>query len=268
MNQPLRHFCSLPQNSTVDSKIRKAKNEIIRNRRKRISLRDKELSKASTTAQKFKIRHEFEENEKKHRLEARALMQGSDIIQQTVVQKPKLQEQDDPFAAQVRVVDGNIVMDDFSIVVSNRNPNIPTGPIIEESQFRYYNQFDFQKNSNCNGRRWRQDEEDVFYEGLSAWGQNFEAIARMLPGKSRQNIKNKYKKELANFPERVKAALLSCKPITITEYSAATGIEESKFHDPLPKLEIEEGTYFAPQIEHFEEIIQSEEELMAFSDEE
>jgi hypothetical protein len=207
-------------------------------------------------------------------------------------------------APRVRVVDGEIIIDHSATVSrsSISNKGSMSRHVVEEAAAgRYFNQGSFTKKTNRRSARWRPDELVVFYQGLKAWGLNFEAISRMIPGKTRINIKNKYHSELKRDRGRIDAAL-TCGPsragtpesnfseagpiqndgCSLAAYSEATGIPVSSFLRPLePELaelsnRIARGetlddvnlTSSLPTDYHRSEIGDGDEEILALSDEE
>ncbi|KNE63861.1 hypothetical protein AMAG_08926 [Allomyces macrogynus ATCC 38327] len=69
--------------------------------------------------------------------------------------------------------------------------------------------------------------------GLSEWGLIHEAIARMLPGKTRVIVRNKYHAELKKNRAKVDQALDQRLVPTLGEYADATGIALQELKKPL-----------------------------------
>ena len=55
--------------------------------------------------------------------------------------------------------------------------------------------------------KWTPSETSAFYVALSQYGTDFSMIERILPNRSRKQIKNKFKKEEREHPQRVDDAL-------------------------------------------------------------
>ncbi|RKP24470.1 hypothetical protein SYNPS1DRAFT_10827, partial [Syncephalis pseudoplumigaleata] len=55
--------------------------------------------------------------------------------------------------------------------------------------------------------KWSNADTQKFYEGLAKFGTDFEMIATLFEDRNRTHIKNKYKREDAENPERVSDAL-------------------------------------------------------------
>ncbi|KAJ1513722.1 Transcription factor TFIIIB component B [Coelomomyces lativittatus] len=137
------------------------------------------------------------------------------------------------YGPQVKVVDGQIIIDTKQTYVCPQPKSQPRTarldqPILEET-LHYYNQSHFLNLQNRKSPRWRPDELDLLYQGLAAWGLNFEAIARMIPGKTRSNVRNKYKSECVHAKAKVEHALANRKKMEIHEYAEATGISIDDF---------------------------------------
>ncbi|CAG8567133.1 6650_t:CDS:2 [Dentiscutata heterogama] len=118
--------------------------------------------------------------------------------------------------------------------------------VIEEDKFSHMvNSGSYAKKPRRN-ERWTTEETELFYKSLSQWGTDFEIIAAksFLNTKTRDQIKNKYKKERKNNPERVNNALDTRIPVAIEELNLRV-IEETE--EPAPDVaiyeELPEDTY-------------------------
>lgn len=69
--------------------------------------------------------------------------------------------------------------------------------------------------------RWDNAETAEFYKALSMWGTDFNLIAQLFPGRSRRQIKNKYKTEERKNPTKLHLAMLRKLPVDLEDYSAA-----------------------------------------------
>lgn len=83
------------------------------------------------------------------------------------------------------------------------------------------------------GPRWDNDSTDLFYEGLSQWGTDFDMISRMFPNRIRSQIKSKYTREMKQNRLRVTAALEHKKPVDLEAYSIICG----RTFRPIEELE-------------------------------
>ncbi|KAJ1674965.1 hypothetical protein EV182_002207 [Spiromyces aspiralis] len=118
----------------------------------------------------------------------------------------------DNLAAQVRVVDGKVVLDIESVMVSRMDMATTTEgeprTLIDESNVvRYVNSMTYVKMKGTR-RRWTKEETDQFYQSLRKWGSDFEMIAKDCPGRTRSDVKTKFKREEKHHPDLVTDAIL------------------------------------------------------------
>lgn len=111
--------------------------------------------------------------------------------------------------------------------------------VIEEDKFSHMvNSGSYAKKPRRN-ERWTTEETELFYKSLSQWGTDFEIIAAksFLSTKTRDQIKNKYKKERKNNPVRVNNALDTRIPVAIEELNLRV-IEE--IEEQAPDVAVDE----------------------------
>ncbi|ORZ08650.1 hypothetical protein BCR42DRAFT_495342 [Absidia repens] len=145
-------------------------------------------------------------------------------------------------ALQVRMVDGNIVLDTDSMMI-DRNKDLEQishehMEVVEENaQSRKIN---FQTYGKKTGnKRWTTEETDVFYDLLSQFGTDFEMMAQMIPNRSRTQIRLKYNKEQNKHPEKVTEYMLrKKKPLDLETFKSVTGLEFEKVPDHFHTLQI------------------------------
>lgn len=139
-----------------------------------------------------------------------------------------------PSGPQFRIVDGQIVVDQSSLVMDRhaRAAAAQAGEdmeTIEENDFtRLITSSSFMNTSKLRGPNiWTDQETEMFYKGLRMLGTDFEMISQMIPGKQRRHVKLKFNREERHNPQRITAALVGEKTvkIDIDEYQAATGSE-------------------------------------------
>ena len=112
-------------------------------------------------------------------------------------------------APQMRVVNGQLVLDEQSLQIDRRERDAgDNGPheLIEESNLTR------RVNSGTWGRRerterWDDEETEKFFAALSMFGTDFELISKMFPGRSRRQMKNKFNNEERKNPLRINDAL-------------------------------------------------------------
>jgi transcription factor TFIIIB component B'' len=71
--------------------------------------------------------------------------------------------------------------------------------------------------------RWDQDETSAFYKALSQFGTDFNLITQLFPGRSRRQIKAKFKLEERRNPGKIHLAILRKLPVDVNSYSEQTG---------------------------------------------
>ncbi|KAK6349592.1 Transcription factor TFIIIB component B [Orbilia brochopaga] len=124
-------------------------------------------------------------------------------------------------APQMRIVNGQLILDETSLQVDRRERDVGAdGPleIIEESNLtRRVNSATWSKREKT--ERWDDDETERFYEALSMFGTDFEMMSKMFVGRSRRMLKNKFVVEERRNPRMITAALKKKIPVNMAEYS-------------------------------------------------
>ncbi|KAJ6264890.1 hypothetical protein Dda_1043 [Drechslerella dactyloides] len=124
-------------------------------------------------------------------------------------------------APQMRIVNGQLVLDESSLQVDRRERDVGAdGPleIIEESNLtRRVNSATWSKREKT--ERWDDEETERFYEALSMFGTDFEMMSKMFIGRSRRMLKNKFVVEERRNPRMITAALKKKIPVNMAEYS-------------------------------------------------
>ncbi|KAI5479784.1 hypothetical protein MNV49_002596 [Pseudohyphozyma bogoriensis] len=142
--------------------------------------------------------------------------------------------QETQYAPQMRIVDGQLVIDDASLEVDRAN-NMQVeqdGPreIIEESaRDRFVNSATWGKQQRT--EKWTAEETTFFYECLGRFGTDFEMIAGLFPTRTRRQIKAKWNKEDRINPKGITAALMQRKDMDLESYAKITGQDLS---GPIP----------------------------------
>ncbi|KAL4213349.1 hypothetical protein AB4K20DRAFT_1353008 [Rhizopus microsporus] len=115
-------------------------------------------------------------------------------------------------APQVRIVNGQIVLDTESLTVerSQAGGEIYEGDmeIVEESAMtRKVNSHTYGKRQPSS--RWSAAETEAFYDLLSQFGTDFETISKAMPNRSRAQIRLKFNKEEKLHPEKITEYLIT-----------------------------------------------------------
>ncbi|WAQ84399.1 hypothetical protein PtA15_4A852 [Puccinia triticina] len=144
------------------------------------------------------------------------------------------------YAPQLRVVDGQMVLDQDSLAVDRRDhtPPLDDMEVVEESDAtRLVNSNTWSK--AVRGERWSADETSLFYDAVRLFGSDFEMISQLFPGRTRRQIRLKWNKEEKINGAEITAALLGKK-------RSSTGAEDDELsriseHSEGPEAEREEG---------------------------
>ncbi|KAJ2660656.1 hypothetical protein IWW48_002865 [Coemansia sp. RSA 1200] len=127
-------------------------------------------------------------------------------------------------AAQVRIVDGKVVVDSESLVVSRSDmagaEREPLELVDESARPRFINSLTYVQ-KRASRKRWTASETDAFYEALRKYGSDFEMISAVMAGRNRYDIRNKFKTEEKKNAERVTDTLLAQRSPPPTPLSAS-----------------------------------------------
>ncbi|GJJ09702.1 hypothetical protein Clacol_003926 [Clathrus columnatus] len=138
------------------------------------------------------------------------------------------------YAPQVRIgANGEIVLDVDSLQVDRAaDPDI-----VEEYSHIEENDHSRFTNSNSWSKRrlvrWGKEDTALFYAALRQFGQNFDLIARVLPGKTYRMCKNKFKAEDKKNPTLIDEALRNVVAVDLNVLSQMTGKD---FTGPTPTI--------------------------------
>ncbi len=129
---------------------------------------------------------------------------------------------------QMRIVNGQIVIDDASLVVDRHARAAAAATDIEEIE-----EDDFTRisTSGTHMKReiniyWDIESTEKFYNGIRMFGTDFEMISKMFPDRNRRQIKLKFNKEEREFPRKISNALIGeAVKIDLEEYKSYTGLE-------------------------------------------
>ncbi|KAH8099274.1 hypothetical protein BXZ70DRAFT_289500 [Cristinia sonorae] len=138
------------------------------------------------------------------------------------------------YNVQVRIgPNGETIIDEDSLFVdTNQEDDTATYTHVEESDAtKFVNSASYSKKSR--GSRWSAEETELFYDALSQFGENYELISFMLPGRDRKACKNKFKAEDKRDPARITYCLTHKRPYDIDTLSRMTGKD---FSGPTPVI--------------------------------
>ncbi|KAJ3995558.1 hypothetical protein F5050DRAFT_1766613 [Lentinula boryana] len=140
------------------------------------------------------------------------------------------------FNVQVRIgPNGETVIDEESLFVDREgdaeDDTIGYTHVIESDRSKFTNSSTY--GTKLRGTRWSAEETELFYEALSQYGENYELISYVLPGRDRKSCKNKFKAEDKKNPARINFCLNNSVPVDITTLSRMTGRD---FSGPTPEI--------------------------------
>ncbi|KAL2258607.1 hypothetical protein VTK26DRAFT_8025 [Humicola hyalothermophila] len=132
---------------------------------------------------------------------------------------------------QYQIIDGEIVLDHRSLQVDRHaRAREAAGELVEveENDFTHHTTSATYLRRNLKPQQWSDEETELFYQALSAFGTDFDTICRMFKGKTRKHIKLKFNREERVNPSRINAALVGQKTVacmSMDEYQRRTGRE-------------------------------------------
>ncbi|PPQ71475.1 hypothetical protein CVT26_011254, partial [Gymnopilus dilepis] len=103
--------------------------------------------------------------------------------------------------------------------------------VVESDLTKFVNSGSYSK--RYRGSRWTAEETELFYDALAQYGENYELIALMLPGRDRKSCKNKFKVEDKKNPARINHCLNNSIPVDMKTLSRLTGKD---FSGPVPEI--------------------------------
>jgi len=138
------------------------------------------------------------------------------------------------FNVQVRIgPNGETIIDEESLVVDRTEAEDTTNytHVVESDHTKFVNSGSYGK--RYRGSRWSAEETELFYDALAQYGENYELIAYVLPGRDRKSCKNKFKAEDKKNPTRINHCLNNNIPVDMATLSRMTGKD---FSGPVPEI--------------------------------
>ncbi|KAF8329127.1 uncharacterized protein EI90DRAFT_3155493 [Cantharellus anzutake] len=131
---------------------------------------------------------------------------------------------------------GRIAVDERSMTYTRPDvvPDDSMRHITERESDRFVNSQSHSRR-NKGGQRWSKIETAEFYRWLSMFYMDFESIARVMPGRTRADIKRKFKAEDKRNSQLIDMYLKNQVPIDLDEYSRITGKDIT---GPVPVVSI------------------------------
>ncbi len=128
-----------------------------------------------------------------------------------------------PMGLQLQNVNGRYVVVASSVKVGGRNP-------VDEQQYEEVHE-DAAMTATSNSfsdrektERWQTNETRLFFKSLQQCGTDFSMIEQLFPGRTRKQLKNKFKKEERLRPHLVSMALKCTVPLDSLEFEAVLGV--------------------------------------------
>jgi transcription factor TFIIIB component B'' len=146
-------------------------------------------------------------------------------------------------APQMRLVNGQLVLDDASLTIDRHArqaiPEEELEAVEETDMTRRVNNATYSKRKHSGG--WDEMSTDKFYEGLTMFGTDFQIISKMFSSRTRAMIKKKFNKEEKEHPARIHAALVGEKTVAMT-IDTYQNLTQEEYADPktfMDELEAE-----------------------------
>jgi transcription factor TFIIIB component B'' len=117
----------------------------------------------------------------------------------------------------VELVDGQLRIAQDSLVVVAQREDPQQYDVVYENNSRVTSSSYTQRTKSD---RWTAEETEQFFRALSQFGTDFSVIAQLFPNRSRKQLKNKFKKEEREHPERLESALRHKMPIDEAEFDS------------------------------------------------
>ena len=128
----------------------------------------------------------------------------------------------------MRIVNGNIVMDDSSLAIDRHAraraaaENQGLEEVRENAFSKLITSGSYMKKKR--GQIWDHSDDQIFFRALRQFGTDFEMIAKLFPSRDRHQIKCKYKKEEKTDPHRLNRILLGKPdPIDLADFEELSG---------------------------------------------
>ncbi|KAI9746326.1 MAG: Transcription factor TFIIIB component B [Claussenomyces sp. TS43310] len=201
----------------------------------RTTIKMAELCKDIKIGRKFSKHAEIKQREVEQRMKAKIAKDNPDLsaIEENRHGGTKEAEQQDDVVGsssgvQMRLVNGQIVLDDRSLIVDRHARAAAVAEDMEEVE---ENEFTKVTTSGTHMKReraivWDYESEEKFYTGLRMFGTDFEMISKMFPDRNRRQIKLKFNKEERAHPKKIEKALIGERTaIDLDQYKSHTGLE-------------------------------------------
>jgi len=122
-------------------------------------------------------------------------------------------------APRVQFIDGKLVLDANSLVVHVAGAS-SVGQVYEQIiQDTQPHVTSASYSTRTPSEKWTTEETDIFYQALRQYGTDFSLFERLFPNRNRRQLKNKFKKEEKEHPQRIEYALNNGRlPLDLSNY--------------------------------------------------
>lgn len=218
-----------------------------------------DLTKDLRIGKKFSRHAEIKKREVEKRLKAKLTTDHQGLVQghaNEVEAPPRtaVRQEEPPEAIagpQMRIVNGQIVIDDASLVVDRHAMAAAAATDMEEVEEDDFSRITTSGTFMKRERNiyWDAESTEKFYNGLRMFGTDFEMISKMFPNRNRRQIKLKFNKEERDYPRKVYNALMGeAVKIDFEEYKSQTGLEYETSDDIKAQQAQIEAEHVAEQL--------------------
>lgn len=144
------------------------------------------------------------------------------------------------YAPQLRVVDGQIVLDQDSLQVERQDQNdrLDEMEIVEEhDSTRLVNSLTWSK--KIRGERWSAEETALFFDAVRLFGSDFEMITQLFPGRNRKQIRLKWIKEEKKAPQIMTDMMMGRQPSSRASVTPSVPEEEIEEEEDTEIIRLE-----------------------------
>ncbi|KAI8991991.1 hypothetical protein BDF20DRAFT_997747 [Mycotypha africana] len=221
LEKPMSYFIK-----DIDGIVSKTYKEMEIARQAELKKQEALLKMSPEEAEELRKKEE-EEKRAKEEMKAAEKLAADEERRRREAERPVLTESSN--AVQVRIVNGEIVLDTDTLVVERHQGRHDEGFNGDAMEVVEENAMTRKVNSTTHGRReksakWDELETEGFYDLLSQFGTDFNTISKMMPGRTRNQIRSKFNKEERMNPWKVTEYLVrKKKPVNLDKFREIVG---------------------------------------------
>jgi hypothetical protein len=133
-------------------------------------------------------------------------------------------------APKIIIVDGKMVIDQSSLQMQSAPMIDPSTQVGVRDQVQHITSASFQKRTQT--EKWSAEEIDRFYMALRQCGTDFTMIEQFFPDRDRRQIRNRYKKEEKENPEKIEWAIKNRLALDTKAFQALIAAKRAKRGEP------------------------------------